>query len=176
MFARKTVCRFFFALWLAAGMVAVAASTQSAQAVQNDAEAVTATVSAFYTKYIASLEVMNQPFSLREQPEIASSFADKIDALVAEAASEEPGFLGYDPVLMAQDWPPNMAYNAPVILGNRAEIIAWKDWGDSRNPLCVVLGKSGKTWRITDVIDMDWYEGEPILECGGLKREPRPKG
>ena len=174
MFARNPVCRFFLALWLVAGMVAAVAFSPGAQAAQNEAETVTATVSAFYKKYIASLEALEQPFSLREQPEIAPSFADKIDALVAEAESEEPGFLGYDPVLMGQEWPPNMLYDAPVILGNRAEIIAWKNWGESRNPLCVVLGKSGKTWRITDVIDMDWYDGEAILECGGLKREPRP--
>ena len=170
---RKTVSRLCLSLLLAAGLFAGVLCPGEALAGQSDAEAVTATVAAFYKNYIASFDDMETPFILRDQAEIDPSFTDRIAALFAQAEDTEPGFLGYDPILMAQDVPSGMAFSEPVLFGDRAEIIAWTEWGeDSRNPLCVVAGKTGGVWRITDVIDMHPYEDEPILECGGMTRNP----
>ena len=146
----------------------------ASQAATGEAETIVKVVSTFYKGYIKALDTSDKKYSWRKQPEVDLSFVRKVDALIEEA-KKEGGFLGYDAILMAQDWPrEEMEYAAPVVKGDTAEIIAYKDWGGgNKSPLCVTLSKKDAQWRITDVIDMDWFEGEEILECGGLKRGPK---
>jgi hypothetical protein len=149
----------------------------ASQAATGEAEIIVKTVSTFYKGYLKSLDTSDKKYSWREQSEVDPSFVRKIDVLIGEAQKSEPGFLGYDPILMAQDWPrEEMGYATPVMKGDIAEIIVYKNWGGGhKNPLCVTLSKKDAQWRITDIIDMDWFEGEKILECGGLKKAPKEK-
>ena len=145
----------------------------ASQAVAGEAEIILKTVSTFYKGYITSLDTSDETYRWQEQPEVDPSFVRKLDALIEKATKEEGG-LGYDPLLMAQDWPrEDMEYVTPVIKGTTAEMIAYTVWGDSKQPLCVTLANKKGVWRITDVIDMIWYDGEEKLECGGLKRAPK---
>ena len=147
----------------------------ASQAATGEGEAIVKVVSTFYKGYIKALDTSDKKYSWRKQTEVDPSFVRKIDALIEEAKKED-GFLGYDAILMAQDWPrEEMEYATPVIKGDTAEIVAYTVWGDNKNPLCVTLAKKDTHWRITDVIDMDWFEGEEILECGGIKRAPKEK-
>ena len=148
----------------------------AAQAATNDAEAVVKAVSTFYKGYITALDTNDKTYAWQKQPEIDPSFANKIKALI-EKAEKEDGILGYDPILMGQESPQSMKYVTPVIKGDKAEIGAYKVWSEEEysSSLCVMLKKSGGVWRIADVIDMNWYEGDAILECGGLKRAPEEK-
>ena len=148
----------------------------ASQAATSEAETIVNVVSTFYTGYIKSLDTADKTYRWREQPEVDPSFVSTIDALLAEARKENGGEygLGYDAILMAQDWPQKMEYAAPIIKGDTAEIIAYKDWGgEDKSPLCVALSKKDARWRIVAIIDMHWFEGEEILECGGLKRAPK---
>ena len=147
-----------------------------ASAATSEGETIVNVVSTFYKGYITSLDTSDKTYRWRKQPEVDPSFIRKIDAII-DKAKKEDGFLGYDPILMAQDWPrEEMEYATPVIKGDIAEIIANKNWGGGdKSPLCVTLSKKEAQWRITDAIDMVWHEGEAILECGGLKKAPKGK-
>ena len=98
------------------------------QAATGEAEIIIKTVSTFYKGYIKSLDTSDGTYRWREQSEIDPSFVNKIDTLLAEAQKEnEEAGLGYDAILMAQDWPQRMAYATPFIKGDTTEIIAYKD-------------------------------------------------
>ena len=147
----------------------------AAHAATGEGETVIKVVSTFYTGYIKSLETSDRTYRWRVQPEVDPSFVSKIDALI-DKAKKEDGFLGYDPILMAQDWPrEKMEYATPIIKGNTAEIIAYTVWSGDKVPLCVTLASKEGAWRITDIIDMRWFEGEEAFECGGLKKAPNGK-
>jgi len=164
--------------WFASLLVVSLALPFVSQAATSEVETIVKVVSTFYKGYIKSLETSDETYRWREQPEVDPSFVSKIDALLAEAQEENEEYgLGYDAILMAQDWPQRMEYAIPIIKGDTAEIIAYKDWGGGdKSPLCVILSQKDTQWRIVDIIDMRWFEGEERLECGGLKREPKGKG
>ena len=170
--------RFFLGLCLMAGLLLSSLPGLAAQnATSGDAKAVTATVTAFYKKYNASYEDREKPFHLDKQAELDPEFLEKLKKLSREAEEENPdGGLGYDAIVMAQDLPQRMRYDAPVFKKDRAEIIARRDFGDgSFSPMCVVLKKRDTGWRITDVIDMVHFDENSVPECGGMKMRA-PKG
>ena len=124
-------------------------------AAPDDAGAVVGVVSTFYTNYIKALRG-NADYPLSRQPQVDASFAQKIDALIADAQKSAPGFLDYDPILMAQDVPEGMEYAKPAINGDSAELVAYALWsGGSKHAIRISLVKKDNAWRITDVIDME---------------------
>ena len=145
----------------------------SAETPTDEVGAVVGVVSTFYTNYLKAAKDPEVRMGFQQHPELSAVFVAKIDALLQEAASTEPGFLGYDPILMAQDFPDSMEYATPVINGDSAELIAYKIWGDSKSPLCVALAKQEGQWRITDIIDMNFQESE--CQCGGMTAAGDPK-
>ena len=80
-----------------------------ARAVVNDVAMVEETVQNFYEKYLKAVQ-NHLEFDLKKQWEIHPAFAQKIENLIREAEKTEPGFLGYDPILMAQDIPIRLEY------------------------------------------------------------------
>ena len=157
---------FTLCLVVAISVILPANLSLSVEVPTDEVEAVVGVVSTFYTNYIETGKDPEKSMNLRQYPEVSAVFVDKIDELLKEAASTEPGFLGYDPILMAQDFPDSMEYATPVINGDSAELIAYKIWGDSKSPLCVALAKQEGQWRITDIIDMHHQESE--CQCGGM--------
>jgi hypothetical protein len=94
--------------------------------------------------------------------QIDHSFAKKIDQMLLKAMQEDPeiGGLEYDPILMAQDIPESIDYDEPDINDRDATITVYTEWNkhnelfkSHKSPIKVVLHKSGKEWRITDIID-----------------------
>ena len=149
-----------------------------AEAVQNEAEAVIGVVSAFYDKYLKTVDTPVELLSwLRQQPEADAAFVEGLEKLFNKAEeSEFEGLLPYDPILMAQDFPTGMEYaRQPVIDGAAAELIAYTLWGDEpeghKSPLCVSLIKREGVWRITGVLDM---RDEEAKACGGMEPGGRP--
>jgi len=141
-------------------------------AATDGADAILGVVSTYYKRHIEmtrkSFDGEKTGYDFLKQPELDAVFVQKIKKLFKDAEDEDGGILDYDPILMAQDIPESMQYAKPLIIGDRAEIIAYTVWGpDDKNPLCVSLSKKENVWRITDIIDMKWEEGKQ--ECDGMK-------
>ena len=155
-------------LYSGGAMQSRATAFQAVSTLSAEAQTIVDVVSSFYKEHIRSLEEPDLRMDWRTMPQVSTVFVRKIEELLAEAAKTEPGYLGYDPFLMAQDWPETMEYDVPVIDGDTAELVAYTVWGTRRYPLCVTLAHADGLWRITDIIDMEMPDVEGF-ECGGLK-------
>jgi hypothetical protein len=81
---------------------------------------------------------------------------------------KKDGFLGYDPILMAQGTPQDMQHATPLIQGTSAELVASLLWGgDNKSAICVSLAHREGAWRITNALDMQTEEKQQ--ECGDMK-------
>jgi len=103
---------------------------------------------------------------LYSRNEIAHSFAQKIDKIMLEAMrDEEEEGLNYDPILLAQDVPESLEYGEPIAKNQQGEITIYQLWGYDQDvhkrPIKVFLYRTGKSWRITDIIDQREYKDEP---------------
>ena len=98
---------------------------------------------------------------LYTKDQIDQSFAQKIDRMLLEAMQDDPdlGGLPFDPIIMAQDIPNSVDYDEAEINNKNAKITVYPIFGEgnytSKSPIQVNLHKLGKTWRITDIIDLD---------------------
>ena len=163
----KIVAQVFFTLALAATTVSPVFHSPRAEAALDEADTIVSVVSAFYTKYLKLNMSVDLLDWLRRQPEADAAFVEEIEKLFKEVENSEEGYLGYDPVLMAQDFPERMQYDRPVVDGASAELIAYTLWGEgSKSPLCVSLIKREGAWRITGVLDM---RDEEAKACGGME-------
>ena len=144
------------------------ASPLASQAAASEADSIVQVVSAFYKSFLSEDGFGSESYDWTKQPELDPAFVAKAERLINE------NLVDAHPVLWGQDKPLDMEYLTPVITGDTAEIIVNKAFGEGdMASLCVTLSKKDAQWRITDVIDMDWYEGVATLECGGLKRAPK---
>lgn len=140
-----------------------------ARAVVNDVAMVEETVQNFYEKYLKAVQ-NHLEFDLKKQWEIHPAFAQKIENLIREAEKTEPGFLGYDPILMAQDIPIRLEYEMAGVGTPFAAMLIHKVWGENtKNSLCVYLYKEEgdkrhlDKWQIFEIVDMD--DPENSKEC-----------
>jgi hypothetical protein len=98
---------------------------------------------------------------LYSRNEIAHSFAQKIDEMILEAMQDDegPGGLEFDPILMAQDTPTSLEYSKPVVNGQQGTVTVHTVWGTDQNAskgsIKVSLYKTGKSWRIVDISDLN---------------------
>ena len=170
---RGRFARIVLALCLAVGLTVFFSARAMAEA--DDSEAIVGVVSTFYQNYIERITQAldsgeKSGYDFRKQPEVDAVFVRKIDELFREAEGSEEG-LGYDPIIMGQDFPNRMEYAKPVIKDGSAELIVYRFWGGTvdapKDAVCVSLAKRDSGWRITDVIDMQYEETKK--ECGGQK-------
>ena len=139
-----------------------------ARAVVNDVAMVEETVRNFFERYLNAVQ-NNMEFDLKKQQQIHPAFAKKIENLIQEAEKTEPGFLGYDPILMAQDIPICLEYTTAGVGTPFAAMLIHKVWGENtKNSLCVYLYKEDDKrhingWQIFEIVDMS--DPENSKEC-----------
>lgn len=140
-----------------------------AGAVVNDGAMVEETVHNFYEKYLNAVQ-NNVEFDLKKQQEILPAFAKKIENLIQEAEKTEPGFLGYDPILMAQGVPIRLEYDVTGVGTPFAAALVHKVWDENtKDSLCVYLYKEEydeshlDNWRIFEIVDMN--DPKNLKEC-----------
>ena len=140
--------------------------------VGNDVDGIEEAVVGFYEKYLTAIK-NNMELDLKEQQEIHPALAKKIENLFQEAEKTEPGFLGYDPILMAQDTPIRLEYDMAGVDTPFAAMLVHKVWDENnKNSLCVYLYKENgqrhiNGWRIFEITDLS--DPENPKECNAFE-------
>ena len=150
------------ALFMAASIVSFHCS--AAQAAAEGPEAV---VRGFSEKYIAADGRMD----LSRFAELDKAFTDKIAAMKAKAAKENPelGGLDFDPVIWGQEFPAAITVLRPVLSGDAALVTVGKSWPEEKEPssfICASLRKKAGAWRIVDLVDPELFEKKG---CGSFR-------
>ena len=131
-----------------------------AGAVVNDTFMVEEAVGKFYKKYLEAVQ-NDMELDLKKQQQIHPAFAQKIENLIQEAKTTEPGFLGYDPILLSQEIPIHLEYKRPSVATPLASMLVNRVWDENnKSALCVYLYKKKdkrymNEWCIYEIVDMD---------------------
>ena len=141
-------------------------------AVENEVDGIEEAVVGFYEKYLNAVQT-DRELDLKEQQAIHPALAKKIENLFQEAEKTEPGFLGYDPILMAQDAPIRLEYDMAGVDTPFAAMLVHTVWDENnKNSLCVYLYKEdGKRlingWRIFEIADLS--DPDNPKECNAFE-------
>ena len=163
----KKIATTFLTLGLASAWGLCLAPPAKAQVDDNDA--IIKVVNGFYEKYDRAFSgdtPVDLTAFLKQQPEADEALARKIALTIKEAEESEMGFLDYDPILLAQDFPEGREYAKAAICGQSATLVAYNLWsGGVKSPFCVTLVKKNGLWLISDLRGME-NEADGC-DCGG---------